>query len=253
MSILIEFIVGSVLAIYFHWVLQYHEASYIVFGIGLLLSLATYLIKEQIKVTQAQLITLYEGEHEITQALDAITDSECQQKSQELLTDFKRHLSQLRQGYLLLNQSEFYLEGVKAVEQATDNVKAVDPLNVDWDSRGSLVNYYQANLNALARGVKITRIFVMNHRSLENSNILQTLQQQANDGIEVRVAYLEDLHSKGSGISSLDFAIYDGRIITDRNPPNSHYFGKRTNKADEIEKYQRLFAVIEHHSQPFQV
>jgi hypothetical protein len=251
MSILIEFIVGAVLAIYFHWVLQYHEASYIVFGIGLLLSLATYLIKEQITATQGQLITLYEGEHEITQALAAITDNECQHKSKELLTDFKRHLSQLQQGYLLLNQSEFYLEGVKALEQATDTVKAVDPLNVDWDSRGSLVNYYQANLNALKRQVKVTRIFVMNRRELDNPKVVETLQQQADDGIDVRIAYYEDLQSKGSSVHSLDFAIYSGQVVTDRNPPNSHYFGKRTSQPGEVEKYQRLFDVIEHHSQPF--
>jgi hypothetical protein len=253
MAIWIEFIVGALLAIYFHWVLQYHEASYIVFGVGLLLSLATYLIKEQVKTTQRQLMAVYEGDHGISQALATISDSECQDKSHELLTDFKRHLTQLQQGYLLLNQSEFYLEGVKALEQSTQLVKAVDPLQVDWDSRGSLVNYYQANLNALKRQVKIIRIFVMNRRELENPNVLQTLQQQLGDGVEVRIAYLEDLQSKGSTVDSLDFAIYDDQIVTDRNPPNSHYFGKRTTQTTEIEKYQRLFNVIEHHSQPFQV
>jgi hypothetical protein len=119
MAILIEFVIGSLLAIYFHWVLQYEQAAYILFGFGILLSLATYLLQHQILTSQKSLSTLYQANHAISSALAAISDVECQVKSQELLADFKKNLAQLQHGYLLLNEAEFYLEGVKGVTLLT--------------------------------------------------------------------------------------------------------------------------------------
>ena len=44
MAVFIEFLAGSGLAIFFHLVLHNAEAAYITFGVGVLLSLATYLL-----------------------------------------------------------------------------------------------------------------------------------------------------------------------------------------------------------------
>lgn len=46
MAILTEFLAGSGLAIFFHWVPHYQEAAYTICGVGLLLSLATCLLRE---------------------------------------------------------------------------------------------------------------------------------------------------------------------------------------------------------------
>jgi hypothetical protein len=253
MAILIEFIIGSLLAIYFHWVLQYKEAAYILFGFGVLLALATYLLKHEILVSQKKLAILFQGNHELSIALAAITDPECQLKSQELLIDFKKNLAQLERGYLLLNEAEFYLEGVKRVSQSQKSVKAVDPLEVGWDSRGAVLNYYQANLQALARGVQITRIFVLSRRDLLNPDVQKILQQQLSDGVEVLITYREDLplNEANQDVYSLDFAIYDDRFITDRGREKGLFFGKQSQKAQEIAKYQRLFDLIQHHAHKF--
>jgi hypothetical protein len=253
MAIFIEFVIGSVLAIYFHWILHYEEAAYILFGIGILLSLATYLLKHEILISQKNLATLFQGNHEISSALAAINDPECQLKSQELLTDFKKNLTQLERGYLLLTEAEFYLEGVKAVAQSHHHIKAVDPLEVGWESRGAVLNYYQANLHALARSVQITRVFVISRRDLLNPDVQRILQQQRNDGVEVLITYREDLplNEANQDVYSLDFAIYDDAFITDRGREKGHYFGKRTQKAQEIAKYQRLFELIQHHAHKF--
>lgn len=253
MAILIEFVIGSLLAIYFHWVLHYEEAAYILFGIGILLSLATYLLRHDILTSQKALATLFQGDHELSRALAAITDQECQLKSQELLTDFKKNLAQLERGYLLLTEAEFYLEGVKAVSQSQRQVKAVDPLEVGWESRGAVLNYYQANLQALARGIQITRVFVISRRDLLNPEVQRILQQQHSDGVEVLITYREDLplNEANQDVYSLDFAIYDDTFITDRGREKGLYFGKKTRKANEIAKYQRLFDLIQHHSHKF--
>jgi hypothetical protein len=248
MSILIEFIVGSALAIYSHWAFNSKEAAYIIFGISILLALATYLIREEITKTRRALSNLYQGSQEITEALSAIKDPECQQKSQELVTVFKKNLHLLERGYLLLNEAEFYLEGVKGMEQAVRRVKAVDPLQVGWESRGALLNYYQANLKAHLRGVQITRIFVLSRRDFLDQNVQKLLHQQSQDGIDVRYAYREDLRLKNGTDGTHDFAIYSDAIVTDRGRDDSSYFGKKTKNATEIDKYLYLFDLIEHHS-----
>ena len=52
MAVFIEFLAGSGLAIFFHLVLHNAEAAYIIFGIGILFSLATYLLREDIEQTR---------------------------------------------------------------------------------------------------------------------------------------------------------------------------------------------------------
>ena len=63
-------------------------------------------------------------------------------------------------------------EVITLSNQATRGIKAVDPLTSGWLSRGTLLNLYQANLRALDRGVKITRIFVTSRENLASYNFV---------------------------------------------------------------------------------
>lgn len=250
MNILWEFIIGSGLAIYFDYILQYREAAYILFGVSILLALTTYLLRREIMTSHNELMNLYYNTQEITEALANIHDAECQQKAEELLRVFKKNLELLKHNYLLLTEAEFYLEGAKALEKTQCRVKAVDPLQVNWDGKGALLNYYQANLQAMARGVQITRIFVIGQRDFFDTTVQKTLYKQAQDGIDVRITYREDLQFQYDEISghTLDFAIYNDALVTDRGLENRSFFGKKTKDSAEIEKYLRLFNLIEHHS-----
>ena len=136
MAIFIEFVTGSGLAVLFHWVLHYKEAAYIIFGIGILLSLATYLIREEMETTREGLLDRYSKAHETTFAIAGITDPECQTKAQEIMAGTMKTIQLLQQGYIPLEESEFYLEAAKQMDQATRQVNAVDPLTEGWDSRG---------------------------------------------------------------------------------------------------------------------
>ncbi|MGZ8189793.1 MAG: hypothetical protein ACXWTS_01040 [Methylococcaceae bacterium] len=200
--------------------------------------------------SQKILANLYQNNQDITEALSAINDSECQLKSRELLKVFKKNLELLKHSYLLLNEPEFYLEGAKALEQTSHRVKAVDTLQVDWDGRGALLNYYDGNLKALARGVQITRIFVISRHDTFDQNVQKTLYKQSQDGIDVRITYRENLLLNNDEISvhSLDFAIYNDALVTERGLDNGSFLGKKIKKSAEIEKYLRLFDLIEQHS-----
>jgi hypothetical protein len=253
MAILIEFVTGSGLAVLFHWVLHYQEAAYIIFGIGILLSLATYLIREEMETTREGLLEQYRNAHETTFAIASISDPECQSKAHEIMAGTMKTIQMLQQGYVPLEESEFYLEAAKQMDQAVRQVNAVDPLTEGWDCRGALLNFYQANLRALQKGVKVTRTFVINHDDLENQSIQRIILPQLRDGIDVRIAFRNELPVVGSisgrdTNNSFDFALYDDKVVTDVFSQPGKYFGRKTSQSAEVAKYLNFYTLIEHNS-----
>ncbi len=254
MAVFIEFIVSTGMAIFFHIVLHSPEVAYSIFGIGVLLSLATYLLREDLEKTRHDLSEQYHQAHELTFALAQISDPECQQRAHELLAGNKRTIALLQQGYIPLDENEFYLEGAKCSDMAQKRIKAVDPITSGWLTRGVLLNFYQSNLRALDRGVAITRIFVMGREELTDPDVQKVLGSQFVDDIDIRIAFREELPNTASNLggrdtnSSFDFAIYDDQTATEVFPQSGIYFGKKTSQAGNVEHYQRLYELIEHSS-----
>jgi hypothetical protein len=258
LAVFIEFLVGSGLAIFFHMVLHNEQAAYMIFGVGILLSLVTYLVREDVAKTREELSALYLQAHEIPAALARIEDSECQAKAQELVGGTMKHIALLQQGYIPLDEIEFYHEGARLSNQATGRIKAVDPLSCAWLSRGSLLNFYQANLRALDRGVKITRIFVTSRDGLNDPEVQKILLAQHLDDIDVRLAFREELPStvdiSGRDTnSSFDFAVYDDRAVTDVFAQAGKYYGRKSGQPAEVAKYLHLFELLEHSAHPVTV
>lgn len=254
-SPLIEFLLAAGLGIFFHWVLRDPGAAYVIFGVGILLSLATYLLRQDVASLREGLVRQYQVAHEITFAVARIPDPDCQARAQEVLSAAKKDLSQLQHGYIPLDETEFYHAAARAVEQASSEVKAVDPMTEGWDTRGALVNFYQANLRAIARGVRVTRIFVVPREALASAEVQRVLLTQAQHGIDVRVAYRDELPSSGDGAGwadtcSFDFALYDDRVATDVFRTPGRYHGRKTSRPEEVLKYRRNYELIEHNSHP---
>lgn len=251
MAVFIEFLSGSGLAIFFHVVLHNPEAAYSIFGIGLLLSLATYLLREDLETTRHELVKQYHQAHEITFAVSQITDPECQAKAHELLDGTKRTIALLQHGYIPLVETEYHLEGAKCTDMALQRLKAVDPMNTGWYSSGALVNFYQSNLRALERGVAITRIFVMNREELAAPETQKILLGQHRDGIDIRIAFRNELPAiNGIGgrdiTSSYDFTIFDDHTVTEVYQKAGTYFGCKTTNHLNVEKHLRLYELIEY-------
>lgn len=251
MAVFIEFLTGSGLAIFFHVVLHNPEAAYSIFGIGILLSLATYLIREDLESTRHELLKQYHQAHEITFAVSQIADPECQAKAQELLDGTKRTIVLLQQGYIPLVETEFLLEGAKCTDMALQRLKAVDPMNTGWYCSGALVNFYQSNLRALERGVAITRIFVMNREELTSPDTQKVLLAQHRDGIDVRIAFRNELPAingiSGRDItSSYDFTIFDDLTVTEVYSKPGTYYGCKTSNHPNVEKHLRFYELIEY-------
>ena len=255
MAVFIEFIAGSGLAIFFHMVLHNELAAYLTFGIGILLSLVTYLVREDIAGTRSALVAQYQQVHAIPFALAQIDDAECQAKANELVAATLKSIVLLQQGYIPLDEMDFYLEGARLTDQAVHRIKAVDPLMGGWLSRASLINFYQSNLRAVGRGIQITRIFVTSRDDLADPEVQKVLLLQYRDNIEVRLAFRDELPSTidicGSDVnSSFDFAVYDDRAATAVFAQTGKYYGRKTGQAAEVGKYLHLYERLEHSAHP---
>ena len=251
MAVFLEFIVGSGLAIFFHMVLNYEQAAYVIFGIGILLALVTYLVREDIEKTRTLLSAQYQQAHEIPFAMAQIVNPECQAKAREVIGNTKKMLTLLQQGYIPLDETESSLERAKLCDQTTNHIKAVEPVTLDWLTRSTLLNFYQANLRALGRGVRIIRIFIINREDLANPEIQKVLLAQHGDNIDVRITYSEGLPTGHyitgrDSSSSFVFAIYDDRVVIDAFVQPGKYFGRKTSQQAEIDKYMHLYELIEH-------
>ena len=258
MAVFIEFLIGSALAIFFHRVLHYEEAAYVIFGIGILLSLVTYLVKEDIEKTRTALLAQYHQVHEIPFAIARIVDPECQVKALDVIQSTKKTLSLLQQGYIPLDETESSLERAKLSDQTTRSIKAVLPMTADWVTRGTLLIANQANLRALDRGVRITRNYVVTREDLANPEVQKVLLAQYRDDIEVRITYADRLPTVSDIIgrdssNSFVFTIYDERVVIDALVQPGKYFGRKTSQPAEVAKYLHLYELIEHSAQPLMV
>lgn len=248
MAALIEFLVGGGLGIFFHWVLHNKDASYTIFGIGTLMSLATYLIKEQMGHVRTNLLEQYRHCHEVTFALASISDPACQAKAQELFSTLSVNIPLLQKGYIPLDESEFYLEAAKAADAAEKTIDAIDTLFPRWTPYGGIVNFYQANLRAVERGVKVRRVFFITREEFRSSDVEKIILTQISDGIDIRIVFRDEIPAvTGWGSSSsFNFTVYDGRVVTEVEAGHRTFFGIKTTQKQEVEQFLRLFTLLEH-------
>lgn len=120
-------------------------------------------------------------------------------------------------------------------------------------------NYYQANINALKRGIHIKRIFILNKRIMLDNNrfiddkALRILQKQQNDTVDVRISWIDD-QSNWRDLIGLyqDFAIFDGKeVVTIRHGIGNIRYGTVIRKKHEqVEDYQKAFQELWNRSRP---
>lgn len=248
---LIEFVVASGIAIFFHMVLEEKEAALSIFGIGLLLSLATWLLREDIIGVQEKIVDVYRDFHELPDAMHRIEDADCQLKAKQILERVTRNMTLLQRGFIPLDETEFMMEATKAADAAERTLKSVNPLTPGWDTRGAIIKYYRSNVQAISRGVKVTRIFVLWKPQLAEADVQKMLRTHFEDGIEVRVIYRDELPSCGEAGWAKDcshnFGAYDERLVVDVSAP-APYFGIKTTHREEVLRYLHLFELVDHSS-----
>src|SRR3569832_1136078 len=130
LTVLIEFLVSAGLGIYFHWVLHWQKEAYIVLAIGLLLTLATYLLADEIARSRDLVIASYHRSHGLLTTLSLIDDKECQERAHSVLAATDRTLMLLQDVYEPHDKTENKHASAKTMAQSRHQVQAVDPLTV---------------------------------------------------------------------------------------------------------------------------
>jgi len=180
-----------------------------------------------------------------------IEDPECLQKAREIVARITRNMSLLQRGFIPMDETEFMMEATKAADAAKRSLKSVNQLTPGWDTRSVIIKYYQANIRALERGVKITRTFVLRRDQLQDNDVQKMLRTHYEDGIEVKLVYRDELPAGGEAgwtkDCSYSFGVFDDRLVVDVSAP-APYFGVRTSQRAELRRYLKMLDLVDHAS-----
>jgi hypothetical protein len=126
-----------------------------------------------------------------------------------------------------------------------------------WDDHQGITNYYQANLQALKRGVIIERLFLLWKKDVIDSNtgqvidskIMKIMSDHQDCGIEVFVTWLESLIDPES---AEDFIIFDDEevVLSSMITEKVHSRLLMMHKPVSIRMYKSQFAELKALGQP---
>lgn len=253
MHSLVEFLLGAVLALTFHYGLGLEREAYVVFGFAILLSFAVYLLRERIDATHLGVQQALQRWNRIEGLLDRISDPEAVTKSRAVIKTTEHVLTLLSQGAIPLTEGEYYFEASRCLASRTTEMKAVNSVEItDWVGKVQKRNYYLDQVRAKQAGLTISRIFVLRHAELSDPQVLQTIRNQQRDGIDVRIARFEDLtRSWMEGVEwPINFVIFDRRVLIVRTPILGLYYGKKTRATDDIARFTHIYQILEQHARP---
>jgi hypothetical protein len=154
---------------------------------------------------------LHQTIRQITQSYLSAQDSEFDlfiQRSKDALLECKEILDGLERGYIVVEPGGKYTYGRKGVNVAQENVKAIAYEDIESWRTEHLKGVIQANAEAVRRGVRIQRVFILDNDSLSQAE--DVLQAHKDAGVEVFVVSPEALESTQLLESYL---VVDNRIL----------------------------------------
>jgi hypothetical protein len=253
MRTLIEFLVAAGLALGFHFGLSLEREAYVLFGVGVLLTLAVHLILDRLHAAEMRTIEAVARAHRIESALERVHDPEAIVKSRSVLDTTYRVLALLGDGAIPLTEGEYYFEASQCLAQCTREIRAINSVDVtDWLGKVQKRKYYEDQVRTRGRGVAIARIFVLRRVDLEDPDVLRTIRHQQDDGIAVRVALHEDVAFSGrEGVEmATNFVLFDDKVLIARTRLLGLYYGKKTRAPEEIERYHRMYELLDQYARP---
>ncbi len=255
--LLLELMIGTALGLAFHFLLRNDTVTWIVLGVGVLISLATSLIRHDLNYIRSSLGQDFKAGNEklaaetlhIAGLLSEIIDVECHAKAHEVIESTKKTLTILKEGYIPLDEAEFYLKTTAFIDEAAQAVSMVEPIEAVIDGRGVRKSFQNSLEKASARGVAISRIFTCADDSVPPEKLAAVTATKAN-GTTVKVMLLSELPTGGEfcgqDVARLNFTIFDDRTVAESFAAPGKYFGRTTTLMTEVSKYQRVFSMLDH-------
>lgn len=233
-----------------------NENQYIVFAIGLMTTLVIATFEHEVP----KLFTTHiDQKIETYKLLSQIEEGDFHKWAQDIIADCEYKLRQLAHGEFRSSMGARY--DIGRLNQAKKSLRAVylgAIYQPDWVTSPEEARYYNENLDAIKRGVEITRIFILDKsKILDNLNgsvkdkvILDTMQRQKKDGILVKIAWQSDVVASAGPEVLKDFIILDELEVDAREyAPESNYDIIIWRNAAKIQYYERVFLNLERYSQ----
>jgi hypothetical protein len=188
---LVSLIVTLVLTLIAEYLLQLTpEGTYLTFAIGVMITLSTTLLEKELETkVREEISDRMELYHLITSIDDPELQCEVHQLAKTLSAgEIPPHIASIR-------SMQLWRE-VKYSVQASDYSERKETF-YRWEG-ARLRRWYKLNQEALKRGVKIERIFILPRSEVVkggvwDERVFDILQWQAKDNIEVRVLWIEDV------------------------------------------------------------
>lgn len=202
------------------------EITWLTFFIGAIITVIITLLEQRLLDT---ISTELNRKLEIYRLLEQISDPEMSILADMAVNECIQRLRDYNNGFVPVSEHGYlvtWLIKCKRSLQATFWVSSIDELyKLEDESAGR--NYMQSNVDAIKRGVRIQRVFIMNKEGLVDASghlsdpkALRILATQQKAGIEVRVNWLNEWARYGNTSE-----LYKDFVIIDETEVRANSFG----------------------------
>lgn len=128
-----------------------------------------------------------------------------------LLRECAEKIQSCREGHLEIHPDNTYDHSQECMQCAERAVFATSYIDIPrfWTKGPGGPAYLQANLDAVSRGVKITRVFILAKRAVLDGKVREIINNQLGKGMTILVAYKDELPES----CWKDMAIFDKRYV----------------------------------------
>ena len=232
MWVLIEFLVSTALSLIFHFALHQPVVAYVIFGTGVLITLATYIIIERIT-------TEFEEGNRIRQLVGNIRDPVFIEVAHNTVRECEQKLNGIAKGRMKVDADELSLLEVNALRNATKRACAVCLLHPDeWDKQG-WKNYLVENKKAVERGLPFSRILVLDKESIKDTQRRTVIENHIQTGANIMIVWAHETPRE----LQRDFVVIDNKqcFISVMVGITKIVGGIITNNREDIREYLAVF------------
>ena len=231
------------------------EVKYLVWALGALM--ATFII-----TLKTELISQFDERIEIYRMVEEIRDEELRKMGYDFIDECKHKLEDLAKGVFVGGASEVLNRAILRMQKAKTHVQATHlattPERIHgWRDLPALENYYAANREAVSRGVRIERIFILKNDlifdpssgEIKDTRAVEIIEKLAEEGIDVTVVWEHQIPAE----LIEDFIIFDSSVVhAERVGTAGLYEGTTVIKNPTIvQQYVHKFDILKAHGQAF--
>jgi hypothetical protein len=210
-----------------------------------------FLITATASLLKAELLERIDSGSRIQNLLNQIEREDLHKKGVEAVQECENVLEDLSRGIITPRSAELFKILVERASRTQHSIRATHLAQDisflhNWEESQGHKNYYQANLSALKRGVKIERLFLLRRGDIINETTgpraLKIMEDQRNAGIEVFVTWLESIDPE----TAEDFIVFDNEEIVISYPlaEGKYYRLLTLHGSVSVRTYNKRFAEL---------